>query len=136
MSFGTAEALQAALYQLLFSDAALTALVGTAIHDEMPAGPISGTYVSLGEGEVRDISDRTGGLAEHRVAVSVVSDAMGFATAKAAAVAVCDALNGAAPALARGRVVSLGFQRARVRRVRAGQLRRIDLTFLAIVEDD
>ena len=136
MSFATAAGLQTAVYQLLAADAGVTAALGTAIFDEMPPGPIDGVYASLGEGEVRDISDRSGGLAEHRITVSVISDVEGFHAAKVAAGAVTDALVDAAPVLTRGRVVCLGFQKARARRVRAGQLRRIDLTFLAIVEDD
>lgn len=136
MSFGASSALQAAVYQLLVGDAALQALVGGAVFDEVPPGPMSGTYVSLGEGEVRDLSDVSGGIGEHRFGVSVISDAEGFQTAKAAAEAVSDALVGAAPVLTRGRVVNLSFVKARSRRVRAGQVRRIDMTFKAIVEDN
>ena len=135
MSYGTAGALQGAIYQALQADAGLTALIGDKVYDEMPPGPIEGTYVSLGDGEVRDISDQTGGIADHRFTLSVVSDAEGYAPAKAAAIAATDALLPAALTLTRGRVVSLTFQRARARRVRAGQVRRIDLIFRAIVED-
>lgn len=136
MSYGASSALQAAVYLLLRNDAALTALVGASIHDEVPAGPVSGTLVSLGEGEVRDLSDVTGGLGDHRFDVAVISDAEGFATAKAAAEAISDALVDAVPVLSRGRVVNLSFVKARARRVRAGQVRRIDMTFRAIVEDN
>ncbi|MEL7150245.1 MAG: DUF3168 domain-containing protein [Pseudomonadota bacterium] len=136
MSYGASSALQAAVYQLLINDPTLTALVGLAIHDEVPPGPLGGTYVTLGEGEVRDVSDITGGLGDHRFEVAIVSDAEGFATAKVAAEAVSDALVGAAPVLDRGRVVNLSFVKARARRVRAGQVRRIDMTFRAIVEDN
>ncbi|MEO0916241.1 MAG: DUF3168 domain-containing protein [Pseudomonadota bacterium] len=136
MSYGASSALQAAVFQTLKDDAALVGLVGAAIHDEMPPGPVTGTLVSLGEGEVRDLSDISGGLGDHRFDISVISDAEGFAAAKAAAEAVSDALVGAAPALSRGRVVNLSFVRARARRVRAGQIRRIDMTFRAIVEDN
>ncbi len=136
MSYGASSALQAAVYQVLAGDAALSALVGAAVFDEVPPGPASGTYVTLGEGEVRDLSDASGGIGEHRFGVSVISDAEGFQTAKAAAEAVSDALVGAAPVLSRGRVVNLSFVKARARRVRAGQVRRIDMTFRAIVEDN
>lgn len=136
MSYGASTALQAAVYQLLSGDAALAALVGGAVYDEVPPGPVSGTHVSLGEGEVRDLSDVTGGLGDHRFEVSIISDAEGFATAKAAAEAVSDVLVGARPALSRGRVVNLSFVKARARRVRAGQTRRIDMTFRAVVEDN
>lgn len=135
MSFGASAALQTAVYQLLAADAGLAALVGTAIYDEVPAGPVSGVLISLGEGEVRDISDISGGMGDHRFEISVISDAEGFRSAKLAAEAVTDALVDSAPAMTRGRVVSLRFVRARARRVRAGQSRRIDMTFRAIVED-
>lgn len=135
MSYGVSGALQAAVYQLLASDAGLAALVGASVFDEMPEGLVPGTYVSLGAEEVRDLSDKTGYFADHRFVVSVVTDAEGFAPAKAAAAAVSDALVDRAPVLARGRVVSLRFLKARARRVRRGATRRIDLTFRAIVED-
>lgn len=136
MSYGASLALQAAVYQLLRGDAALAALVGSSIFDEVPPGPVSGTMVSVGEGEVRDLSDVTGGLGDHRFDIAVVSMEEGFATAKAVAETISDALVGASPALSRGRVVNLSFVKARARRSRAGQVRRIDMTFRAIVEDN
>lgn len=136
MSYGASRALQSAVYQLLRDDAALVALVGGAIYDEVPPGPVTDTFVSVGEGEVRDMSDGTGALGDHRFDVVVVSTEEGFATAKAIAEAISDALVGMAPALSRGRVVNLSFVKARARRVRAGQVRRIDMTFRAIVEDN
>ena len=72
--------------------------------------------------------------AEHDLAVAVVSEAQGFAAAKAAAAAVCDALLDADLALGRGRLVLLRFLRAQASRP-AGGARRIDLTFRARVED-
>lgn len=135
MSFGASGALQAAVFQVLVADPALGALVGTAIHDEVPPGPVNGILVSLGEGEVRDLSDASGSIGDHRFDVSIISRGEGFAQAKAAAEAVADALVDARPALDRGRVVTIGFLKARARRVRAGDVRRIDMTFRAIVED-
>lgn len=136
MSYGVSAALQEAVYQRLAGDSGVTAAVGTGVYDVVPAGPVPGTYVSLGSEDVRDRSDKTGLGAEHRFVVSVVTDAAGFQTAKTAAAAVSDALLGAALTLARGRVVSIEFLRARARRVRAGDVRRIDLTFRARVEDN
>jgi hypothetical protein len=134
MSYGAAAALQAAIYQRLMADAALGALVGTAIHDALPPGPAPGTYVALGPEEVREAADKTGGGAEHRFTISVVTDADGFQEAKAVAAAVSDALVGAELVLARGRLVGLWFLRAVARRREGGALRRIDLTFRARVE--
>ncbi len=132
MSYGSGAALQAAVFQRLLSDEALEALVDGAVHDAVPAGQASGTYVALGPEEVRDLSDASGSGAEHRFVVSVVTDAAGFHTAKLAAAAVSDALVGAELSLSRGRLVSLGFLRAVAKRSNGG--RRIDMTFRARVE--
>ncbi|MFD2175178.1 DUF3168 domain-containing protein [Rhodobacter lacus] len=134
MSYAAAGALQAALYQHLLADVALGALVGPAIYDAMPPGPVSGTYVSLGPEEVVDASDQSGAGARHDVVISVITDAAGFAGAKAVAAAISDALEGARLTLARGHLVGLWFVRARARRVEKADARRIDLTFRARVE--
>jgi hypothetical protein len=50
---------------------------------------------------------------------------------------VCDALEGAALTLDRGRLVGLWFERASARRTgTGGAIRQIDLRFRARVEDD
>jgi len=141
MSYAIAAALQAAIYARLSGDAALAALVGSAIHDAIPPGTAPGTFVLIGPEEVRDASDISGPGAEHRLTISVISTAAGFQTAKAAAVAVSDALAAPLPALARGRLVGLWFQRAVARRERpaapgAGEVRRIELIYRARVDDD
>jgi hypothetical protein len=135
MSYGMAAALQAAVFARLAGDAALAALVGDAVYDAVPPGAGAGTFVLIGPEEVRDASDKTGDGAEHRFTVSVLSDAAGFAPAKAAAVAVSDALTGAGLTLTRGRVVSLAFVSAVARRAAGGSgPRRIDLSFRARLE--
>ncbi|MEM0945811.1 MAG: DUF3168 domain-containing protein [Pseudomonadota bacterium] len=136
MSYGMAAALQEAVYQRLAADTALVTQVGDAIYDVVPPGDVPGTYVSLGPEDVGERSDQTHHGAEHRFVVSVVTDAAGFQTAKAAAGAVSDALIDAPLILSRGRLVGLDFLRARARRVRQGETRRIDLTFRARLEDD
>ncbi|MCT8329226.1 DUF3168 domain-containing protein [Albidovulum sediminis] len=135
MSYGVAAALQAAVYQRLSADGALGALVSGAIYDAAPPGAAGGTYVSLGPEDARDASDQVGRGAFHEFVVSVVTDAAGFQTAKAVAAAVSDALVGAPLVLTRGRLVGLWFLRARARRVEEADVRRIDLTFRARVED-
>jgi hypothetical protein len=134
MSYASAAALQAAIYQQLRGSQALEALVGDAVYDAVPPGQLSGTFVSMGPEEVRDASDVTGGGAEHDFTISVVSDIAGFQTAKAVAAVVSDALIDAPLVLARGRLVGLWFLRARARRGQSGDQRRIDLTFRARVE--
>ncbi|MCU9838096.1 DUF3168 domain-containing protein [Ruegeria sp. WL0004] len=137
MSYGMAAALQAAVYQHLLADPGVAALVGTDIYDALPAGTVPPTYVLLGPEEARDASDRESGGAEHRFTVSVMSEAAGFAGTKAVAAAVSDALENAALALARGRLVGLWFERASARRTgTGGAVRQIDLRFRARVEDN
>ena len=130
------QALQSAVFARLSADPDLTALVGTAIYDSLPAGVLPSLYVSLGPETVRDRSDQTGRGARHDIVISVLSDAGGFAAAKAAAAAVNEALLGAELVLTRGRVVTLGFERAKALRVEAGRMRRIDLTFRVRTDDD
>ncbi|WP_413871199.1 DUF3168 domain-containing protein [Albidovulum sp.] len=135
MSYGTAAALQAAIYQRLMADSAVDALVGGAIYDSVPPGTVTGTYVSIGPEDVRDASDQVGRGAFHEFTVSVVTDQAGFQAAKAVAAAVSDALTGATLVLGRGRLVGLWFLKARARRVEKADARRIDLTFRARTED-
>ncbi|MEZ5779860.1 MAG: DUF3168 domain-containing protein [Paracoccaceae bacterium] len=134
MSYGSAAALQAAVYQCLRADSGLDALVSGAIYDSVPPGTTTGTYVSLGPEDVRDASDQVGRGAVHEFTVSVVTDQAGFQNAKAVAGAVSDALTGASLSLDRGRVAGLWFLAARARRVEKADIRRIDLTFRARVE--
>ena len=137
MSYGVSAALQAAVYQQLSANSDVVALSGGAIYDAVPAGAVPQTYVTLGPEDVREASDRSGGGAVHRFTVSVVSEVAGFGAAKTLAGAVCDALENASPALDRGRLVGLWFERARARRTgTGGAIRQIDLRFRARVEDD
>lgn len=136
MSYGVSAALQAAVYQQLAADVALAGLVGTDIYDALPSGTVPSLYVALGPEVAKDRSDKSGGGALHDFTVSVVTDTTGFASAKAAAAAVSDALIGAPLTLARGHLVYLNFLRAKAVRIGTADERRIDLTFRARVEDD
>ncbi|MBL8562042.1 MAG: DUF3168 domain-containing protein [Gemmobacter sp.] len=130
MSYGVAAALQAAVYQRLVAQ-----VPGVPVHDALPAGTAPGTFVLLGPEEALDASDGSGAGALHRFTVSVISDATGFLQAKQTAVLISDALVDAALVLTRGRLVSLGFEKAQARRLEEGAARRIDLRFAARVED-
>jgi hypothetical protein len=135
MSYAAAAALQEAVFARLSADPAVTAVLGGAIHDALPAGPLPPLYLSLGPEVARDRSDATARGAEHEITLSVLSDVAGFHLAKTAAAAVCDALAAADLVLTRGRLVSLHFIRATARRDGSGQRRRIDLTFRARLDD-
>jgi hypothetical protein len=131
MSYRAAAALQRAVFDLLTGAPALS---GVAVVDALPAGGGAGTFVLIGPEEVRDASDQTGMGAEHRFAVSVVSDASGFLAAKTVAAHVAEVLVEARPVLGEGRVVGIHFLRARAERREGGLMRRIDLVFRARIE--
>jgi len=135
MSYGMGFALQQAVFGVLRTDQAVTALVGDAVFDAAPAGEVPALYVQLGAEAVRDASDGTGGGAEHRFTVVVVTHHAGFATAKQVATAVSDALVGGRFALSRGHLVSLRFERAVARQVGADARRQIEMRFKARVQD-
>lgn len=136
MSYGVAAALQTAVFSRLTTDGALGALVGGDVYDALPTGALPPLYVVLGAEDVRDASDKTGGGALHQFTVSVVTQSAGFATAKAAASAVSDALVDAPLVLSRGTLVSLNFYKAKAARVGNGAVRQINLIFRARVADD
>jgi hypothetical protein len=131
MSYGSGAALQAAVFASLQGD---PALAGIPVADAFPKGAGPDTFVLIGPEEVLDRSDRSGGGAEHRFTISVISRQAGFLAAKEIAVAISDRLGGAPPVLSRGRVVDIAFQRAVARRLDEGRTRRIDLTFRARIE--
>ncbi|QYK39923.1 MAG: DUF3168 domain-containing protein [Paracoccaceae bacterium] len=131
MSYAGAAALQAAIWQRLSS---ATALAGVPVVDALPKGAGRGTFVLIGPEEAVDASDGSGGGAEHRLTISVISDAAGFLAAKEVAVSLSDELTDATLVLSRGRLVSMRFLRAAARRLDSGAARRIDLTFRARVE--
>lgn len=131
MSYQAAAALQAAVFARL---SGFPALAGVSIVDAMPPGTAAGTFVLIGPEQVVDQSDKTGGGAEHRFEVAVISDASGFVSAKTVAGAVSEALVDAGLTLTTGGLVSIGFLRATARRLDGGALRRIDMTFRARIE--
>jgi len=135
MSYAMSGPLQAAVYQELFTNPPLHALVGDHVFDALPSGAVPSLYVALGPEKVRDASDVTGAGALHEFTVSVVSDSAGFAVAKQAAGLVSDALVDTDMTLSRGRLVSLNFHKAAAARVGTGDTGRIDMSFRARVCD-
>lgn len=135
MSYAVSPALQQAVYAHLSNDAGVTTLVGNDIYDAMPAGTPPATYVMLGAEDVRDRSDGTGPGAVHLLTISVITDTSGYYAAKQVSAAICDALHNADLTLSRGHLVDLMFSRAKARLEGSGDMRRIDLTFRARVDD-
>lgn len=137
MSMKAAAALQAAVYQALRRDPGVSALVGDAIYDAMPAAAPTGTYVAIGPEDVADAGDMTGDGTRHDFIVSALSgseDTGGFGPVKAVAAAVVEALEHGALALERGHLAGLWFVAARARRSDGGAGRRVDMTFRARID--
>lgn len=135
MSYASSGPLQAAVYQRLMADASVAASVGGAIYDQVPAGTLPGTYLTLGPELALSRQDASGLATQFDFTVSVHTDASGFQSIKAVAGAVTDALQDAPLTLSQGRLVGLVFRRARARLLRNGALRQIDLWFRATVEN-
>ena len=127
--------LQAAVYQRLVGDAALSALV-TAIHDAPIGVAPDADYVTLGEETVRANDTKTSLGALHDFTVTVHSARDGFETAKRIAAAVCACLVDAPLALEAGRLVALRFLRAGAERGPAPGKRKVTLRFRAVVDQD
>lgn len=137
MSYGASAALQAAVWQRLRDDPALSELVGDAVFDAMPVTPPAGVHVALGPEDVRDAGDVSGAGSRHDFTVSVLAgsdEGAGFRAVKAAAAAVADALDQGQLALSRGHLAGLWFLRAVARRSGSGASRQVDLTFRARID--
>ena len=135
MTYALAPALQGAIFQHLSADPALQAALNGAIYDAIPPATPPATYALIGVEDVQDRSDQTARGAEHRLTISVVTNATGFLAAKGIASAICDRLDQPLGPLARGRLVALWFDRAEARKIEGARTRRIDLRFRARVED-
>lgn len=133
MSFALSGDLQGAVYQALAGDAALAAVVGTAVYDAVPQGRLPEIYVRLGSEQAVDASDVSGDGAVHRFTVSVITTRPGYADAKAAAGAITDVLHDGDLTLDWGHLVSLRFERATAKRIDGLSARQIDLRFRARV---
>lgn len=138
MTLRHAGALQSAVFARLATDPALGALVGGAVYDAPPeqAEPAALAHVTLGEERVRPFDTKTSRGARHEFAVTVHSGADGFAAAKAAAAAVCEALVDAPLVIETGRLVSIAFVRAAAERGPAPEKRRVSLLFRAVIDQD
>ncbi|RMH39764.1 MAG: DUF3168 domain-containing protein [Alphaproteobacteria bacterium] len=136
MSLALSNALQAAVYQRLSSHAVLQQLIGPAVFDQPPPGTdIPETFVMIGAERVRDRSAVDARASVHELEIVVETTEPRFATAKAVAATVAEALEAPPLTLAQGHLVSIGFRSARARRLSGGQRRRIAMVFRAFVED-
>ena len=134
MTYAIGASLQTAIYERLVGDAGLRSIVGSAIYDAVPQSAPD-LFVAIGAERVSARNDASGTGALHELQISVVTRRNGYADAKAAGAMVSDALDAAALPIARGRLVSLRFTRARASRDEGETTRRVDLWFRARVDD-
>lgn len=130
--------LQQALFDLLSGYGPL-ANDGVGIFDDTPhraRGQDEAAYVTLGDEAVSPWTTATDLGAIHDAVIRVYAPKRGFLPAKMVAAQVHDALTGFTPVLSTGRVVRHEFISARTEREAQGALRRIDLTFRFVIEDD
>ncbi len=139
MSLTLSGDLQAAIYTALSNDSALVALVGTEIYDApLPSGGNlpEGEHVTLGEEISRPFNSATSRGSIHDLAIFVHSTASGFSAAKEVVRAIGNVLDDANLPISGGHMVRLQFLRARARRGVAPELRRIELRFRAVLEEN
>lgn len=128
--------LQRALVSALLADPVVAEIAGGQVLDEplseaAPRGPA----VMLGDETVTPWATATDQGAEHRIEIVVVGQEHGFARLKPLADAVCAVVLGPL-VLERGRIVNAAFLAARTRRDAVRHLRRIEMTFRIVIEDD
>ncbi|MEL6265527.1 MAG: DUF3168 domain-containing protein [Pseudomonadota bacterium] len=143
MTYALAWPLQQAVFALLSADAGVAALAAGRVYDAPPPMPEDATaeppYAVIGDESVADWSAADCAGASHVIGVSVFASERSFGEAKRLAGAISDAMAGSAdgaPSLSRGRIVHVQFLSARTRREERDRLRRIDLRFRVLVEDD
>jgi hypothetical protein len=136
MTYAFGWSLQKALMSALRANPAVAAIVGDRVHDAAPpgAGRPGAAYVLLGDEKTAPWSTASDAGAAHDVSISAVTSEPGFATAKALAAAVSEAVLGVG-GLERGRVVDVRFLGARTRRSRSDEGRRVDMRFRVVIED-
>lgn len=130
--------LQRALFELLSGYGPLQD-DDTRIYDDAPhhsRDASNGVYVTLGDEAVSAWNTSTEIGAVHDATIRIYAPKRGFLSAKTAAAKVHDALSAFAPILSIGRVVRRDFVSAKTQREAQGALRRIDLTFRFVIEDD
>ena len=135
-------ALHKAIFTRLSSFPALTLALGGSgrIFDSPPhadrPGAVKPPYLVMGDEtvEVWDAQGHSGAV--HRLSFEIWSRARGYAEAKSALEALCDALDDPSLSLSRGRLIHVRFESAETLREEQGELRRIRAHFTARVEDD
>jgi len=139
MTYALSWPLQEAVYDLLTTTPAVTALIGGRVYDAPP--PVDGVvapaglYAVIGDEAVQDWSTKSDHGADHRITIALIAPRAGFSEAKQAAGAVSDAMLSGALSLSRGHVVGVWFLGAETDREEGDDLRRVEMTFRILIED-
>lgn len=138
MTMAFSAPLQRALFERLTTAPELAGLGGR-IHDDAPhrsrdtgAEP----YVTLGDETVSPWNTATDSGAAHDAVIRVYAPQRGFLGVKEIAASIVALIEANPPAPERGVIVTHEFSGARTRREENGALRRIDLTFRFVIEDN
>lgn len=138
MTMALSAPLQRALFERLAAAPALSDLSGR-IFDDAPhrnTDPGADPYVTLGDETVSPWNTASERGAAHDAVIRVYAQQRGFLRVKEIAAGIVEALSDSPPVLTRGRIVTHEFIRAETRREEGGALRRVDLTFRFVIEDD
>ncbi|QDY68922.1 DUF3168 domain-containing protein [Qingshengfaniella alkalisoli] len=132
MSYQYAADLQVAMFQALSNDPALTHIP---LFDAPSVGTVPQTYMAIGAETVLGGSSKNSAGAEHKVSLSVVTQAQGFHGAKQIAADAERVLAGMpGDAVGAGTIATVNFERARARHGGPDNGRRIDLTFRVFID--
>lgn len=127
-------ALRAAVHAALSSDAALSAVLGSAkIYDEVPRNAAF-PYVTLGEARLTDASGDDAPTQEHQLALHAWSRHGGHREAHVIAGTLLQALDDAPLTVAGHRLVNLRFAIAEIRRESDGRTYHAVVRFRAVTE--
>ena len=135
MSFQSSQALQKAVFGHLSSDPSITNIVGGAIFDAAPPNQTYGTYITLGDEDVRAQQGFDTVITTHKFRISVITNQGGFASAKDLAGRVSDRLTNAELALETGQLIDMHLETARAYKTKGNTARKVDLSFKALIEN-
>lgn len=138
MSMAFSAPLQRALFERLATAPELAMLQGR-VYDDAPhrsRDADSAPYATLGDETVSPWNTATEIGAIHEAVIRVYAPRRGFLSVKEVAAAIVDVIAATPPVPDRGVIITHEFTGARTRREETGALRRIDLTFRFVIEDD
>lgn len=138
MTMALSAPLQKALFERLSTAAELAGLEGRIYDDAPHRSRSSGAepYVTLGDETVSPWNTATDRGAAHEAVIRIYAPQRGFLPVKEIAAQIVDLIAERPPEPERGVIITHEFTGARTRREENGALRRVELTFRFVIEDD